>query len=56
MNDTPYPMNDVGNGMRFVRDHQQHVRWLIDEQEWCVWEGTHWRRYRTDEKVVCWRN
>lgn len=52
MNDIPYPTNDVGNGMRFVRDHQQHVRWLIDEQEWVVWEGTHWRRYRTDEKVI----
>lgn len=47
-----YPTNDTGNGLRFVRDHQAHVRWLIDEQEWRVWEGTHWKVYRSDEKVM----
>lgn len=31
---------------------KQHVRWLIDEQEWRVWDGTRWRRSKTDEKVI----
>ena len=26
-----YLTTDVANGHRFVRDHKQHVRWLIDE-------------------------
>jgi putative DNA primase/helicase len=47
-----YLTTDVANGHRFVRDHKQHVRWLIDEQEWRVWDGRHWRRYKTDEKVI----
>jgi hypothetical protein len=46
-----YLTTDVANGQRFVRDHKQHVRWLIDEQEWRIWDGTRWRRYKTDEKV-----
>jgi hypothetical protein len=32
-----YLTTNVANGHRFVRDHKQHVRWLIDEQEWRVW-------------------
>jgi putative DNA primase/helicase len=47
-----YPLTDIGNGMRFVRDWQKYVRWLIDEQEWRVWTGAHWRREKTDEKVT----
>jgi phage/plasmid-associated DNA primase len=47
-----YLTTDVANGHRFARDHKQHVRWLIDEQEWRVWDGRRWRRYKTDEKVI----
>ena len=42
-----YLTTNVANGHRFVRDHKQHVRWLIDEQEWRVWDG---RRAGTDTR------
>jgi putative DNA primase/helicase len=42
-------LTDVGNGHRFVEAYQGVVRWLIDEQEWRIWQGTHWRPYNTDE-------
>src|SRR4029453_10523399 len=47
-----YLTTDVANGHRFVRDHKQHVRWLIDEQEWRVGGGRHWPRNKTDEKGI----
>jgi putative DNA primase/helicase len=45
-------LTDVGNGQRFTHDHHEKVRWLVDEQEWRIWDGTHWRAYRTDERAM----
>ena len=45
-------LTDVGNGQRFAQDHREVARWLVDEQEWRIWDGTHWRAYKTDERAM----
>jgi P4 family phage/plasmid primase-like protien len=45
-------LNDRCNGQRFARDHHERARWLIDEQEWRIWDDTHWRAYKTDERAM----
>jgi hypothetical protein len=35
--------SDVGNSERFVRDHQNDVRYCHDRRNWLIWSGTHWR-------------
>jgi putative DNA primase/helicase len=45
-------LTDVGNGQRFAHDHHEKVRWLVDEQEWRISDGIHWRAYKTDERAM----
>ena len=45
-------LTDVCNGQRFARDHREAARWLVDDQEWRIWDGTHWRAYKTDERAM----
>ena len=45
-------LTDVGNGQRFAQDHREAARWLVDEQEWRIWDSTHWRAYQTDERAM----
>ena len=36
-------LSDVGNGRRFVQQHRENVRYVVEDRQWAVWDGSRWK-------------
>jgi putative DNA primase/helicase len=44
-----YPLTELGNARRFVRDHSTNVRYVPQWNKWLVWDGKRWARDESGE-------
>jgi putative DNA primase/helicase len=42
LNHIGYPLTELGNARRFVRDHQENVRYVPQWNKWQVWDTKRW--------------
>ena len=36
------PLTDLGNAVRFARDHGNTLRYVLEWRKWLAWNGSHW--------------